>query len=340
MATPITIYKNNEKLIEATDIQKAAEFLSKHLNRSKNMCFNAIERGYVYNIPYYIEEEEYQFVAPEQIAFKRRKELEERDHPNARRFWLVPSNPEEYDLMGAFSRYDTIHWKRSVNYENGDIVFIYISSNVQKVCYKAEVIRGLVLPYEVQHNKKFWRDEEKFKESKTWNWSSLRLIDQVDTTDLSLAQLRKHGVKGNLQGPQKVIGELRDYITSFFNHDLTKEFYPDEVPESLEEGKRKSVTVNVYERNPIARKICIEHYGYQCQICEMNFEDIYGEVGKDFIHVHHIVPLSDIQEGYEVNPIRDLIPICPNCHAMLHRKENGEYLSLEQLRSRILKNVY
>lgn len=95
----------------------------------------------------------------------------------------------------------------------------------------------------------------------------------------------------------------------------------------------------MYERNPIARKKCIEHYGVQCQVCEINFENTYGEVGKDFIHVPHIVPLHEIQQGYEVDPIRDLIPVCPNCHAMLHRKENDDYLSIEQLRERILNRA-
>jgi 5-methylcytosine-specific restriction enzyme A len=123
---------------------------------------------------------------------------------------------------------------------------------------------------------------------------------------------------------------------SFFEHDFTEGFFSDEVPDTLEEGKRKTVMVNVYERNPIARKKCMEHYGVQCQVCDLDFEKTYGEVGKDFIHVHHIKPLHEIQQDYIVNPIQDLIPVCPNCHAMLHRKENGEDLSIKQLRERIL----
>ena len=39
------------------------------------------------------------------------------------------------------------------------------------------------------------------------------------------------------------------------------------------------------------------------------------------IHVHHCKPLSEIQEGYEVDPIKHLIPICPNCHAVIHRRK-------------------
>jgi 5-methylcytosine-specific restriction enzyme A len=151
----------------------------------------------------------------------------------------------------------------------------------------------------------------------------------------SLEHLREHGLKGNIQGSMKLTGELRDYIMSFFNQDMTADYFAEEVPETLEEGKSKTISVNVYERNPIARKKCIENYGVECQICEMNFEELYGEDGKDFIYVHHIVPFHEIKQDYEVNPIDDLIPVWANCHAMLHRKENGMCLTVEQLKDRL-----
>lgn len=338
MASPITIYKNNKLLFEAISIQEAATFLAGHLNTKKNKCYDPIERGYVYNISYYVNEDEYHFVAPEKIATNRRKELEEKGHHNARRVWLVPANPKEYDLASAFSKYDTLDWKRSYHYENGDILFLYVSRDIQKVRYKVEVIEGLVHPSNVLHNKTFWEDEEKFNQSTEWDWTRVRLIDVVDTTELSLSKLREHGLKGNIQGSMKLTGELQEYIMSFFEDDLTKGYYPDEVSESLEEGNSKTVTVNIYERNPIARKQCIEHYGVQCQVCDLHFGNNYGEVGESFIHVHHIIPLHKIQQGYIVNPITDLIPVCPNCHAMLHRQENGLYLSIEQLRKRVLNS--
>ena len=65
----------------------------------------------------------------------------------------------------------------------------------------------------------------------------------------------------------------------------------------------------------------------------MNFEEKYGAIGKDFIHVHHKIPLSEINEEYIVDPVNDLIPVCPNCHAMLHRKINDKYLNIEELKS-------
>lgn len=77
-------------------------------------------------------------------------------------------------------------------------------------------------------------------------------------------------------------------------------------------------------------------YPCYCQICGLNFTQRYGEVGKDFIHVHHKVPLNQISEEYEVDPVNDLIPVCPNCHAMLHRKVNEKHLSIDELKA-ILK---
>lgn len=98
---------------------------------------------------------------------------------------------------------------------------------------------------------------------------------------------------------------------------------------ALPEGKRKQLIGNGYERNPEARKRCVKHYGYQCCICNFDFEEVYGDLGKDFIHVHHIMPVSEIGEEYYVDPIKDLRPVCPNCHAMLHRKKPS--LSIEEL---------
>lgn len=86
------------------------------------------------------------------------------------------------------------------------------------------------------------------------------------------------------------------------------------------EGARKEVLVNVYERNKEARKECINYYGCKCTICDYDFKKVYGKIGEGFIHVHHLKPLSEINEGYKIDPIKDLKPVCPNCHAMLHRR--------------------
>lgn len=88
---------------------------------------------------------------------------------------------------------------------------------------------------------------------------------------------------------------------------------------SFKEGAVKSIISKRYERNPQARLLCLESNGCSCKVCKFNFKDTYGELGQDYIHVHHIIPISTIGKEYEINPKTDLMPICPNCHAMIHK---------------------
>ncbi|MEZ4629241.1 MAG: HNH endonuclease [Deinococcales bacterium] len=105
---------------------------------------------------------------------------------------------------------------------------------------------------------------------------------------------------------------------------------------ALPEGAKKTLIVNSYERNPKARSICIDHWGCKCSACNFDFASVYGAIGTDFIHVHHLVPLAEIGRSYQVSPIHDLRPVCPNCHAMLHT--SNPPLSIEQLREIIHVN--
>ena len=74
-----------------------------------------------------------------------------------------------------------------------------------------------------------------------------------------------------------------------------------------------------HERDASARKACIEAQGTSCMVCGFNFEGVYGARGKGFIHVHHLKPLSMAGAGRRINPEKDLVPVCPNCHYMLNR---------------------
>lgn len=100
------------------------------------------------------------------------------------------------------------------------------------------------------------------------------------------------------------------------------------------EGATKTISVNTYERNPQARAACLAAHGYNCVVCGFDFENEYGEIGKDYIHVHHLKQLADIGVEYELNPVEDLRPVCPNCHSMLHRKRPAfSVQELQQIRS-------
>lgn len=104
------------------------------------------------------------------------------------------------------------------------------------------------------------------------------------------------------------------------------------------EGRHASVVQTRYERDPKARDACLRHYHYtySCEICRFNFAEAYGpELGANFIHVHHINSASNGERM--TNPIEDLLPVCPNCHAMLHREP--PLVSPDRLRQIIRKRL-
>lgn len=111
---------------------------------------------------------------------------------------------------------------------------------------------------------------------------------------------------------------------------------PSELDENLDEsvhleGATQRRLVISYERNPKARAACLKAHGYACAACGLVLADQYGEIAEGFVHVHHKRPLGTLKQTYRVDPIKDLVPLCPNCHAIVHRRDPP--LDVEQLRA-------
>jgi 5-methylcytosine-specific restriction enzyme A len=109
----------------------------------------------------------------------------------------------------------------------------------------------------------------------------------------------------------------------------------DETQKVYTEGTPNQTFVTKYERNPFARKKCLEHYGFSCVVCDFNFQKTYGDVGKEFIHVHHLTQVANVGKTYEVDPIKDLRPVCPNCHAIIHKRKTA--FTIEEVKELIKK---
>lgn len=119
-------------------------------------------------------------------------------------------------------------------------------------------------------------------------------------------------------------------VSRFFETPLPDEVAADS-SNAFIEGALREITVNAYERDRAARAACVAKFGTRCSVptCGFDFGRVYGTRGDGYFHVHHLRPLSEIRESYELNPVRDLRPVCPNCHAMLHAP--GDLLSIEEL---------
>lgn len=137
---------------------------------------------------------------------------------------------------------------------------------------------------------------------------------------------------------QQTLESVEKFLDSIKDTSVTQiiDYEEQERNEILREGNQESRLTNYYERNPILREECIKKYGYVCQVCNINLMEFYGPVAKEFIHVHHIVPISTFKEEHETK-VDDLITVCPNCHAMLHRKLSGKEVTIDILKDEIQK---
>lgn len=111
------------------------------------------------------------------------------------------------------------------------------------------------------------------------------------------------------------------------------------IPGTLPTSALTRIAVNRHERDADAVRQCIAHHGTSCAVCRFNFEESYGELGRGFIQVHHIVPGLRVDADYVLDPLTDLVPLCPNCHAMAHRRTPEPY-SPAELRRLIRPSIH
>ena len=244
--------------------------------------------------------------------------------------WIVPINPSFFNIDQAIIDSECIVWqKRNIRYSNKDLVFFYITSPVNKIKYK-----GVVVDNEYNDedclNEKYWIKPDEYQKGKD-HYVKIQIIDSVDDDRLLLNHLKEQGLT-TVQWPSRATDSLISYIESILC-DRSIEYPDRDDDEYFMEGSKKSIYVSKYERNPGARLKCIQKNGTRCHICNMDFGETYGDFAKGFIHVHHIVPIHEIGENYKIDPERELLPVCPNCHAMLHHKrEDGSYYLPDELK--------
>lgn len=155
-----------------------------------------------------------------------------------------------------------------------------------------------------------------------------RAIDDVNAA-VRAEVLRKYGLfhpsstrqrieqADHVAAAHRVIGELMPPFPGTGTAAFPEEI---ETPERYPEGALQRIAVNRFERDAAARAECLRHYERRCIVCRLDPVQRYGPVGARAIHVHHLRPLSDVRAEYHVDPISDLRPVCPTCHAVIHSR--------------------
>jgi hypothetical protein len=197
-----------------------------------------------------------------------------------------------------------IETAKSNGREGPNIVFYRTTTNNPRDHY--------VIPYNVARNILTKQTITKVKKTSSPRWN-LWLNDNI----LHVTHLSRKIDVGQYYGASLLVEGV--------DVPITEEVTPNEV---FREGAVRTILVNAFERNRGAREACIAHYGRRCSVCRMSFAEFYGPEAADIIHVHHLTELKSIEAEYDVDPIKDLRPVCPNCHAVIHSR--GKAYSIEE----------
>lgn len=247
--------------------------------------------------------------------------------------YIITADKRVYNFQRAFKELPVVPWQQKRPVQSGSIVYIYATHGHSHLIYVTIALENNLAFAEIIDDEDYWHDKTRYEKGKSGLFVNLFLLEEiVDTERYTFKKLHKNGLV-TAQGHTIYVNEqlaaylkpLEKAFVSFKSNEQKVQLYY--------EGTKQPVLSNKYERNPLARQACIEHYGTSCQICGFSFKETYGEFAEGFIHVHHITPLADTDGEKEINPIKDLIPVCPNCHAMLHKKDaNGNYKTVDEIK--------
>lgn len=261
----------------------------------------------------------------------------------SRNAYLFAWNPNKWDWVNLDRDFDeycicgkvTLSWicRSYKNINPGDRAFLMrLGSNPKGIMGSGTVV-----------SEPFWSDEDKDVPCVLIEFDVLLHPERDEILTLDL--LDAANLKGQLWTPQAsgisikrdLVYELEKTWFEFLGPSIFERDFMTDTTESTRtfiEGAATQILQTRYERNAYARDQCLRHYGYACKVCDFDFEKVYGNIGYKFIHVHHLTKMSAIGEEYHINPVEDLRPVCPNCHAMLHKRNPP--LKIEELKKIIM----
>jgi len=152
-------------------------------------------------------------------------------------------------------------------------------------------------------------------------FSGVKNLDNwtIDSSDFSLQAIRKNipereTLESLLETSREVVTPILSSIVELIGYEENEEQSSD----GAVEGKLIETLSHKRERNPRNRYLCLMHHGSTCYICKKIPHEKYKGI-DELIEVHHIRPLSDLTNPKKYNPIKDLIPLCPDCHRAIHK---------------------
>ena len=247
-------------------------------------------------------------------------------------YYFYPNNDNLFDVDSAIKENEGIVDIRYDDMKVGDVVFVNKSKPNNHIRYMMEVVAVGIYDDESISKEKYWKDLDLFYQNYGNNVSiRLNLKKTFEVGIITKSVLQSYGMSAPFNVVRTIDNSIAEQIINGVDLDDDSDGVSYSNESDYYEGAMETVKMNRYERDRKAREECVRLKGCKCAVCGCDFEEYYGNVGKGFIHIHHVVPISSIGKEYKLDVRKDLVPVCPNCHYMLHHKKDGVY-TVEELR--------
>jgi hypothetical protein len=251
------------------------------------------------------------------------------------RYWALVADPSRYRIRDAAANVEIDWWITAGKpIRPGDWVVIWQASDRKRqrgVVALGEVIDGPT--YRSDEENPFWAKLQDPEKEKAVERVAIRYIQLVSPLwiggphDDLIANLSAARARGGTVF--KVTPQQWGALTQFSADDPAKA-----TAVSLIETRKYRMHKRI-ERNPSASREVKKLQGFRCKACQLDFKEMYGALGEDFIEVHHLRPISSLQDGEVAtyDSATDFAVLCANCHRMIHRLPDPS--NLEELKARI-----
>lgn len=258
--------------------------------------------------------------------------------------WIISCNLKQYNLIGAFSEFDVIEWKQSVNFNVGDIIYIYISHPIMELKYKC-IVEAKDIANRDQKDIKYVAEVNTYEDY--GRYVRLRklisFIKPISANDLS-----QYGLNGRIQGPRRVEGSLLEFITnkefeqklheqdaieldldSQLNNDLAKELIST-IKSTTIVNKPKTIPSPVYIQGkktyPRDKQVSINaliRSNHNCEVDCTHKTFISKYSNLPYMEAHHLIPLSYQDKfEYSLDVESNVVSLCSYCHNLIHYGSN------------------
>ncbi|WP_409304704.1 EVE domain-containing protein [Peribacillus sp. SCS-155] len=278
--------------------------------------------------------------------------------------WIFQGNPKVFDIDNYVKNNKYIWWSlRQEHFESqiniDDVVFLWRSDGGNRgtggILAKTRVVELPANHTESEETQNYWYTDDwdndylavklEVQEVRLENGfvNRISILEHETLKELLILRLRQQTNYLLAEEHAEELHNLWNKQSSKFDLFITQvgmdidSEIADETGEPLQkDGKITEYYGKRYERNPQNRARALELHGFDCYVCGFNFEKVYGDRGKDFIEVHHVNPLGTVKQEVAINPETDLLPVCSNCHRMIHRSKD-DVLSIDELKKLLIK---